>query len=68
MVGDAACDTLNSWLPIATDPVRAAPPFALTATVTVPLPVPDDPPVTVSQPFWLTLVHVHDDATPIEIV
>jgi hypothetical protein len=39
-------------------PLRAPPPFAAALKTTVPLPAPDDPPVTVIQAAFDTAVHV----------
>src|SRR5262245_30390136 len=52
-----ACETLNERLAIATVPVRAGPPLAAIPIVTVPLPVPDAPLVTVSHVALLVAVH-----------
>jgi hypothetical protein len=48
-VHGAACPTVSVWPPMVTVPVRAAPGLAAAVTRTVPLPVPDDPAVTVIQ-------------------
>ena len=47
------------WPPTVSVPVRAAPLFAATRKVTVPLPVPLSPDVTVSQDAPLVAVHAH---------
>ncbi|MCU1386108.1 MAG: hypothetical protein JWL71_4805 [Acidobacteria bacterium] len=54
----AACVTVKVWPPIVSVPARAAPVFAATLKLTVPLPVPDAPPVTVSHPALALAVHV----------
>jgi hypothetical protein len=55
-----ACVIVKAWPAIITLPVRDSDDvFAATAMVTVPLPVPEAPPVTVAQLALLTAVHVH---------
>jgi hypothetical protein len=55
--GGAACDTVNVCPPIVSVPVLAAPVFAAAANATVPLPVPDAPPVSVSHGALAVAVH-----------
>jgi hypothetical protein len=55
----AACVTVNVCPAIVSVPVRAAPPFAAIANVTVPLPVPEAPAVTVIQLTPDAAVHEH---------
>jgi hypothetical protein len=55
--GGAACDTVNVCAPMVSVPVRAAPVFAAAVNVTVPLPVPDAPAVTVSHGAFAAAVH-----------
>jgi hypothetical protein len=57
--GGADWDTVNVWPPMVSVPVRAAPVFAAMVNVTVPFPVPDAPPVTVSQAALAVAVQVH---------
>ena len=57
--GGAACDTVKVCPAIVSVPVRAAAVFAATANATVPLPVPEAPPVTVSHGAFALAVHAH---------
>lgn len=60
--GGAACATVKACPLIAIVPVRAAPRFASTLKLTIPLPTPPGPLVTISQPAFDAAVHVHVDA------
>ena len=53
----AFCETVKVWPAIVSVPLRAAPVFAATEKLTVPLPFPDAPEVTVIQLSALTAVH-----------
>lgn len=55
--GAAACDTVNVCAPIVSVPVRATPVFAAAVNATVPLPVPEAPPVTASHGAFAAAVH-----------
>jgi hypothetical protein len=55
--GGAAWDTVNVCAPIVSVPVRAAAVFAAAVKLTVPLPVPEAPPVTVSHAAFAAAVH-----------
>jgi hypothetical protein len=57
------CVTVNVCPAIVMVPVRAAPVFALAAKVTVPLPLPDAPVLTVSHGALLTAVQAQPAAT-----
>src|SRR4051794_26814644 len=63
----AACETVNAWPPMVSVPDRAAPVFAATVNATVPLPVPDAPPVTVSQPTFAPAVHAQVGADAVTV-
>jgi hypothetical protein len=58
--GAAACVTVNVWAAMVAVPVRAAPEFAATFSVTVPGPVPDPPEAIVIHPAFGTAVHAHE--------
>ena len=60
--GGAACATVKDCPLIAIVPFRAAPRFASTLKLTMPLPTPLAPLVTISQPTFDAAVHVHVDA------
>ena len=62
----AACVTVKVCPPIVIVPVRAAPPLAAILKVTVPLPVPDPPPVTAIQGAFD--VAVHAQSAPVDVV
>ena len=49
---------MKVWPPTVSVPERAAPVLAATVNATVPLPVPDAPPVTVSHPAFAVAVQV----------
>jgi hypothetical protein len=56
---DVACVTVNVWPAIVNVPVRKTPGFTATVKLTVPLPVPEAPDVTVIQLTLATAVHEH---------
>ena len=56
------CVTVTVCPAIMRDPERAGPVFAAAANVTAPLPVPEEPPVIVSQGTAVVAVHAHATA------
>lgn len=62
--GAAACEPVHVCVPMLTVPERAPAGFAAAAIVTVPLPVPDAPPVTASQ-LGALLVADHEHQLPV---
>ena len=54
---EPACVTVCVWVPMLIVPVRPAPVFAVNVKVTLPLPVPDAPPVIVIQDAVVVAVH-----------
>ena len=57
--GAACCVTISVCPPIVIDPLRAAPAFMAALKTTTPLPVPDDPDVTVIHDVFDAAVHAH---------
>ena len=55
--GGAVWETVNVWPPTVSVPVRAAPALTAALNATVPLPVPDAPPVIVNHETFATAVH-----------
>jgi hypothetical protein len=65
--GGAACDTVNVCPPIVSVPLRAVPVFAATVNATVPLPVPEEPPVIVNHGTLATAVHPQEPADAVTV-
>ena len=64
----AAWLTVKVWPPIVTVPVRAGSGLSAAETVTVPLPVPLAPLVTVSHGAFEAAVHAHDGADAVTVI
>ncbi len=64
----SGCETVTVWPPIVTVPVRAAPGFAATASVTVPAPAPVGADAIAIHAVWLAAFHEHAETVSTEIV
>ena len=65
--GGGVCDTVKVWPPIVSVPLRAVPVLAATVNATVPLPVPDEPPVIVNHGTLAAAVHPQEPADAVTV-